>query len=447
VYSVALADAVRHDRPDVFAVVADGLAGRRLAGLMTADRAETPAGNTELLQDLVVRADQRLIRHRRGTAFESDEPARQRRIKLLGAVGIRHGLQAQVARSLDDVLASVYLPPADDGPELLAALPEGAHALQVTLDPANPGLLYWLWRTPGGWCSLGADTLSARAAELMTLLQGSGAARSDLKPDDLRPLGELVPQPLRAELVRTDGARLLVLPVGELWLVPWGAVPLSDELVLGQAVEYVVCPSLTIQRILTERPAIPAPTPVAVDLWRSPFVDHHSLTELHEDPRWRVRHADTAREAKSRLLAGGEMAVVVAHGRLAPGVGHYLELDETDWLLPADLIHGHAPRRLVLVTCWGAGVPGQAMTDPVSLATLSLAGGSAEVLATVGEFGDSVVAEEYVKRVLDRIPDGSASRAVHEATRWLLGDAEARVERIRQWAPLIPMGTFTDITV
>src|SRR5947209_6076666 len=81
---------------------------------------------------------------------------RERIIRLLGAVGIRHGLADQTETSLDDMLAAVYLPPADEGDVLLAALPDGCHVLQLLIDPKDPACARWLWRDLGGTVRVGS---------------------------------------------------------------------------------------------------------------------------------------------------------------------------------------------------------------------------------------------------------------------------------------------------
>jgi CHAT domain len=458
-YAAALAAATTAGAAGSFAVVADCLAGRRLAGLFaeTARAAAAPAGELALLQELLVRADQRLVGDRRARSAaagatpgegsdqtqHSDPRARRERvIRLLGAVGIRHGLADRAEASLDDVLAAVYLPPADEGEALLAALPDGCHALQLLIDPQDAGLARWLWRDAGGAARVGSTALSAAAGGLITLLQGDSDQRANLRLADLAPLSELLPEPLRAALASGEGHRLILLPVGELWLVPWSAVQVAGRRVLGEAADYVVCPSLLVQRQLATRGTAPrGALPRPADLWRSPFVGHHELARFQTDPQWQVTAIGSPAQARDRLRDGSDTMVLTGHGRPAPGLGHYLELDQDEWLVPADLIGARPPRRMVLIACWGGGVPGRGPTDPLSLATLALAAGSSEILATVGELADSELASLYVEEALAGLAGGPASAALHAATRWLLRDDGMRAEPIHHWAPLVPLGT------
>jgi tetratricopeptide (TPR) repeat protein len=460
-YSAALMAATDSGSAGSFAVVADCLAGRRLAGLFaeTARAAVDPVGDLALLQELLVRADQRLVGDRRErasgasgaqvgpsrlsrTADDDSHARRERIIRLLGALGIRHGLADQAETSLDDVLAAVYLPPADDGEALLAALPDGCHVLQLLIDPLDPALARWLWRDSGGRTHVGATALSPSATGLIEVLQGNDDERANLRLGHLAPLGELLPEPLQASLAARDGQRLILVPVGELWLVPWSAVPVAGQRVLGEATDYVVCPSLTVQRQLAARGSPrPGPSPRPADLWRNPYVRHHQLAGFQADPAWLVSRLQSPTQARERLREGGEAMVVTGHGRPAPGLGHYLELDKDQWLVPADLIGARPPRRLAVIACWGGAIPGRGPTDPVSLATLALAAGSAEILATVGELADSVLASLYVERALAALAGGSVSAALYGATRWILRDDAVRAERIHHWAPLVPFGT------
>jgi hypothetical protein len=458
-YAAALAAATTAGAAGAFAVVADCLAGRRLAGLFaeTARAAAAPAGELALLQELLVRADQRLIGDRRARSAaagvsagegsqetrEGDPRARRERvIRLLGAVGIRHGLADKAEASLDDLLAAVYLPPADEGDALLAALPDGCHALQLLIDPQDAALARWLWRDADGTARVGSTALSAAAANLISVLQGDDDRRANLRLWDLAPLSELLPEALRAALASGDEHRLILLPVGELWLVPWSAVQVAGRRVLGEVADYVVCPSLLVQRQLATRGAAPrGPVPRPADLWRSPFVHHHELARFQADPAWRVAAIESSAQARERLRGGSDTMVLTGHGRPAPGLGHYLELDQDEWLVPVDLIGARPPRRMVLIACWGGGVPGRGPTDPLSLATLALAAGSSEILATVGELADSEPASLYVEEALADLASGSASAALHAATRWLLGDDGMRAALIHHWAPLVPLGT------
>lgn len=449
IYARALEAATLEQEPGAFAVAADCLAGRRLAGLFAETlRAASGHGELDLLQELLVRADQRLVEHRRGTGRSSGpEPQQERReriIRLLGAFGVKHGLAERAQSSLDDLLAAVYLPPSDEGDALLAALPNDCHVLQILVDPVDAALVRWLWRTPDDAVRLGTTDLGAAAVELIAQLQQDGDERARLKIPDLAPLEALLPEEFRAAVSGGGRHRVIVIPVGELWLVPWSAVPVGATRVLGEAAVYVVCPSLTVQRQLAERGAPPPPpSPRRVHLWRSPMVTTHTLAGFRDDPAWEVLELASSAEAKERLRNGGDGTIVVSgHGRPAPGLGHYLELDSGEWLLPVDLVGARPPTRLCMIACWGGAIPGRGPTDPLSLGTLALAAGSIEIMATVGELADTPSASAYVERVLTGQAGISLPEALHAATCWMLEDEGDRSDRIHHWAPLIPIGTL-----
>ncbi|EIV91904.1 hypothetical protein FraQA3DRAFT_1389 [Frankia sp. QA3] len=447
-YSRALAAAITHGDANVFAVVADCLAGRRLAGLIEAG-APTSGQELELLQGLLAHADQRLVQHRRQPRDVEGESRREQRIRLLGSMGIRYGLADKAELSLDDQLAAVYLPPERDGAPLLASAPTGAHLLQLLADPTESDRIGWLWRPPGEPPRLGFSKLDGTTRELLDTLCGDESARIQLHIWDLRPLASVLPPGFTDSLMSAPEQRLLIVPVGELWMIPWSAVPLSDQTVLGEHVRYAVCPSLMVQRLLAAR-AAEAGTPISidgdttVDVWRSPLVEHHDLTGIDTDARLDLRPLPSSAEARARLRDGGEMMVVIGHGRPAPGMGHYLEFDHADWLVPADLLGASTPRRLALLACGAGSISQTRPSDPISLATLALAARSDEVLATVGELGDSHPAARYAEQILNGMAHCSLPDALHRATRWLLSDGDMRAEPIFHWAPLIPVGTVLD---
>lgn len=437
-YSRALSAAVAAGDAAGFAVVADCLAGRRLAGLIENGAPEASA-DLNLLQSLLAQADQRLVRRRR-ERMPAHASTREQRIRLLGTFGIRHGLADAAQVSLDDQLAAVYLPPERDGAPLLAAVPSGAYLLQMLDDPAEPDRIWWLWRPPHARPLLGSTTVDDSARAALAALAESDQ-RIQLLIEDLAPIAALLPPDLRHSLAADSEPRLLIVPVGDLWMVPWGALPLAGDVVLGERVRYAVCPSLTVQRQLADRRKNGPATTAMADTWRSPLVEHHDLRGV-DARRLPLRPLATASAARQRLRDGADMMVVIGHGRPAPGLGHYLELSADDWLVPADLIGAATPRRLVLLACEAASVAPGRPSDPVSLATLALAARSDEVLATLGELSDSEPAARYADDILTAMANASLPEALHHATRRLLADEGMRAEPIFYWAPLVAIGTI-----
>ncbi|EKX60237.1 tetratricopeptide repeat protein [Streptomyces ipomoeae] len=447
VYEGSLSAAEKHGSAETFAVVADFLAGRRLAGLLEANSTAMAGDELDQLQELLAGADRRLLAHRRTARSDDDrfgDERRENRIRRLGALDFRQGAEPPASKSLDDLLAAVYLPPADEGGALLEALPAGCHALQLLLDPVDEDLVRWSWSAPGNRSSMGSFRLTPDALDLLSVLSSGdqAAERQALTADDLRPLSALLPPPLMAALASSGSHDLLIVPAGELWRVPWGAVPLESGRLLGEVAKFAVCPSLTIQRQLATRTRdlLRTRSPLDVDVWRSPLVICHPL-DVFQDRRWNPRRLSSAAEARGAIYDGRELMVLTGHGRPRAETGHYLELDDDEWLLPTDLLGRRPPRRLALIACWGSAYPGRTPSDPISIATLALAGGSDEVLATVGELGDSVPATRYVEMVLDALPENTMAAAVHQATRRFLARRQHRSLPMHHWAPLIPIGT------
>lgn len=450
VYASALRAAVRAGVPEAFVVVADGLAGRRLAGLATREVPAGVAGRLVFLQDLLVRSDERWLAQRRapgagGTQLPPDTPRQQRVAVMMSSLTIGDTVSEPARAAVEDLLAAVYLPPADEGADLLAAVPDRCHLLQLVIDPDDPRLLHRLWRDEQGESRLDSVELSDACTRLLAVVRSDSQEHSSLRPADVTVLGELLPEGLRRALADAAVPRLLLVPVGGLWLVPWGAVPVGPRRLLAESTEYVVCPSLVIQRVLVRRgPARPVDKPPC--LWRNPRMESLRLTELRADGRWTFDLPATASQISSVLAADAHTVVVLCHGRPAVGPGHYLELEPGSWLLPADLLDGTPPQRFYLFTCWGGGVPGQAMTEPVTIATLALVTGSVEVLATVGEYGDTPDGDEFAQWVLEPLSTAGTplSRAVHLASTRLLALEGAWEWPLRDWAPLLPLGTFHD---
>jgi len=159
------------------------------------------------------------------------------------------------------------------------------------------------------------------------------------------------------------------------------------------------------------------------------------------DPEW----LDTATHAHSAFREPGhDLLVVVAHGRPVPGGGHYQQLDDHVVLTQADVLGAVPPRRIALIACWGAHVPGMGEdADPLTIAALLLAQGCEQIVATTGELGDSAQATRLVEQVIAGLVGADAATAVHHALVRVLRDARMRRGSLRHWAPLQAYGTFT----
>lgn len=72
--------------------------------------------------------------------------------------------------------------------------------------------------------------------------------------------------------------------------------------------------------------------------------------------------------------------------------------------------------------------------------------GTVELLATVGEFNDTPLAEAFVRHVLDALDDTDVpvADAVHRAVVAAFAHPDMWNCPIREWGALLPVGTFLD---
>lgn len=435
-YRQALRSAVRADRPDAFVAVFEGLAGRRLVGLL--ERVVDDKGEAELLGQLVARADQRWTE--RHPVAGTDR--RTRLIRMLGAASLRAGLAAPAREALEEAVSSLYQPfdPASAA-ALLGGSAAGAHLLLLSLVPGAETEVARLWRSPEGVARIDIHQLDSDAVALLASLGERGMAPT-ARPVDLVPLADLLPDGMGEAVGKGDRA-LVIVPLGGLWSVPWTAVPLPDRRFLGEAARLAIAPSLTVNARVAARPLRrPTGRPLNVACWRSHDIVFHDL-EIFDEPRWQRRALAAAWEAREAVTAGLDDVVVVAgHGLALDSVGHYLELAPGEPLTPADLLGATAPEFLVLVACWGAATPTSAPADPLTLATMALAAGSRQVAATVAELGDNLRATRFVELVIDRLAASPMPEAIRDATAAFLDDERIRTGPLKDWAPLVTVGAL-----
>ena len=422
--------------PEAFVAVFEGMAGRRLAGLL--ERVVDDKGEAELLGQLVARADQRWTE--RHPVAGTDR--RTRLIRMLGAASLRAGLAAPAREALEEAVSSLYQPfdPASAA-ALLGGSAAGAHLLLLSLVPGAETEVARLWRSPEGVARIDIHQLDIDAVALLASLGERGMAPT-ARPVDLVPLADLLPEGMGEAVGKGDPA-LVIVPLGGLWSVPWPAVPLPDRRFLGEAARLAIAPSLTVNSRVAARPLRrPTGRPLNVACWRSPDIVFHDL-EIFDEHRWQRRALAAAWEAREAVTAGLDDVVVLAgHGLALDGVGHYLELAPGEPLTPADLLGATAPELLVLVACWGAATPASAPSDPLTLATMALAAGSRQVGATVAELGDNLRASRFVELVIDRLAGSPMPDAIRDATAAFLADERIRTGPLKDWAPIVTVGAL-----
>lgn len=413
------------------------LAGRRLAGLVERGAAGLDPSRAELLGQFAARANQSW-REPVGDAWQD---RRTRVVRKLGALAIGSTTVEPAAAALEDMIATLYLPPPDHVDPLTEALPTVCDLFVVEIGLSSA--VHWVMRDSGGQLHCGAAEIDELAV-LLDRLDGTSAA--GLRLLDLAPLGAVLPARLVDRLAGGSTDRLLVVPIGRARVIPWNAVPLRTG-VLGEHSQVAVCPSLTVQRALAARAAARPPWPVrpSVHLWRHPGITHHQLDRFLPSRRFDLVRLATADAALAELSEPRcDLLALAVHGRPTPGGGHHLELDDRAVLIQADCIGARPPRKIALIACWGGQPPDASPdSDPISIASLLLAAGSDQVAATTAELGDSAHATRYVEFVLDGLSREDAPAAVHRAVARFLRDPHLRAGPIRHWAPMQAYGTFS----
>lgn len=433
VYWHAFRAAIAGSDPDAFLAVFEAVAGRRLAAMLST----VPQNSSEaaLLGQLLARAQDRPLD---GADLPDDLDSHTRRARLLGRLGIRGAFPDKVEQALDDAVTMLVRPFDPAGATTIStALPTDAHVLLLAFAPGRTDRAVWFWRPPNGRACVGVTDVPDEVRELVGSFAENGITYR-VTPDTVAPLAVLLPDGFANSV--QGGARLLLVPVGDFWSVPWPAVPVGDGRLLGEAVALTVAPSASVAA------SLPAQSPVRdqarVTWWTGPDVAHHALRAYDADPRVHVQRLADAGAARAALTSGGgEVVVVFAHGRPADGIGHYLHLGPDEFLTPADLLTARTPALLALVSCWGARTPGAAPGDPLTLATIALVRGSGTVLATNAELADDPSASAFVNDVLYLMLERPPADAVRAATKRRLARPGSRQESVMMWAPLLTIGT------
>jgi tetratricopeptide (TPR) repeat protein len=427
VYSWAMRAALEASDVAAFVTAFEGIAGRRLSGIITAlaedlDAARPPFDATS--DDSAARSAPTQIDRLRGVLDHALHGARS----------------GEARRSLDDIAAQLYRPfSADTAAPLVNRLCATIDALLVCEVPGGGGEFAWMRiRRRNEAIEIGAVSPSAEQFGLLRTLAEVGVAPS-IRPSDLTPLDDLLPP----EAYRNDDGdqgRLLIVPLGLLWAVPWPAVTMNDGLCLGERFALAIAPSATLaDHVSSIVPGLPR----SVGTWRNPRLVNHRIDAFAADNRVTVEVVSDAEAAIDAIVtARHDLFVVAGHGTPVGRDGLFLEVDVDRFLEPVSLLTAHPPRQLVLVACWGARAPGTPASDPMTIATLAMARGAAQVMATTSELADDAAASRFVNNVLHRLPSESAAFALRDETRRFLSVARNRAGPLARWAPLITVGTI-----
>ncbi|MFT4217268.1 MAG: hypothetical protein QM619_08825 [Micropruina sp.] len=427
VYRGALLTMIRAGDASAFAAVFESLWGRRLPGVTEGVRLD-PTADPLLIAQLLARQDQA-----QRAGITSDPHGSHQLPRDPDPSARNADLPALYADATDPALAASYRPlTREQGLALLDGISPDIALLLIAEVPGRRGRVGWLARAPHSEPVLGQHELTT---DELTLIDAfSERWPTDAAADAAAPLSRLLP-PEIADL--PAGTPLQLVPLERLWSLPWSALPVSGGY-LGAAVDLLLSPSLTLART-SGRPLGPARSPGTATLGCiGPGVLHHDLHGLGKESVG-ARTTEAATLAHAALLDGDtETVVVVAHGRPAPGLGHYLEMAPDRLLTPAELLAGTPPTSVALVACWGAQVPGPTTGEPLTLATITLARGSRQVLSTVNELGDSASAAGLVNSVIARGAVDPWPKALRWALHRRLDDLPD--EPLVNWAALVAIG-------
>lgn len=429
-YSLALTAAIRHGDLDLFIATFEALAGRRLAGLASMDPDAGANDKARLVAQLARRSNEH------GVAPTDPDPEKAFR-RRLGAAALKASLPGLARDAFDDATAAAYTRFYLHAAHGLWTRTLSRHQnLLLLAESHDNSRIFWLaifgpGATPhGGMHNVPADTLI-----LLSQLHQQGLS-PEARLTDLAPLRQLLPGEVFKLL--PDSGEITIVPAGRLWAVPWPAVVTDSgrgSLVLGERFAITQSPTLTM---LDASPRQFGPSG-SIAWWRSTGVVHHRLEAFRSlSGSHTATSLTTGVQARAALLNGTHnLFVLITHGRPMPEMVHSLDLDDGLPLTPADLLDATPPRRLALIACWGAGVPGRRRSDPLSIATMAIVRGSQEVIATTSELIDDALATRFVNNVLYTSLSMSFAQAVHASTLHFLARPEHREGPVARWAPLI----------
>ena len=432
VYRWALRTAVAAQHATAFVTVFEGLWGRRLAGLAAGIGVES-GGDPALYAQLLARA----AANRRAHGEKDELPPDERLPRMLGGIAMSGALPDVDEDVVGQAVAVLYHPfDSAQAERLLTQIPGDVAVCLLAPVPERDLLVAWLVRTPDGRTLLGENELSHETRSLVDRISGNGLGTETLQ--DVTCLAEILPAPLQDLSV---GTRLVMVPLEDLWAMPWAAAPCGKGL-LGERFALRFAPSLAVASLVGARVA-DTTSRSGTRTWIGPGVDAHRLDGLTRSGKEGVVTAVDAKAAFDAVTAATcDTVAVVAHGRPVSGIGHFLELGEDTPLTPVDLFCAQTPRRLALIACWGARAPGESAGDPLTLGTLALARSTQEVAATVCELGDDAAAAGFVDEFLYRGVTCDWAEALRATTAGRLRDPRVRRGPLYRWAPLVILGAW-----
>ena len=371
-----------------------------------------------------------------------------RRHELTGEL---EALYRRLGELTSAAFAAAYAPaPASGDPEAArAGVSPGAHVLAYELDDGgDEWVAYCTWVPPAGEPVVTASPLSPRARRLLARYGArDSAVAHEADPLPYVELAQALLPPGLAALVGErsddDPVKLVVVPAGRLWALPWSALRLGDGRALVEAAVVALAPSLGVLAALAARPA-PAGVGALVCVGAHPELDAGSeraaLREVFEDLEEVAPAALAARLAQGPPRA--HVVVTGVHGQ-APedagaGLDHHLDLGGGARLRAAELVGVDLGGELTLGACFVNSPIARPGDEPLTLPTVALCAGAVAVVGGVFAVPDAATAAllgAYYRRL-------GTGLAPHRALR------EAQLERLRarpasppsDWAGMVATG-------
>jgi tetratricopeptide (TPR) repeat protein len=452
-YEAALVLAATIGEADLVIEIAERLRTERLAGLLRRGRDALPADLTVVLSELD-RVNDALLIHEPGvrgirSAVASDDLAG----RDIAGLRARHGeLQAQLAERTTELFADTYgAEPVNM--ERVAAI--DSHILMlIPVSHQDHDSIVVVWRAPTGESHCTITPVDDGLARLRTVLTHRDYLdRLNLTEQHLAPLRALLPQAFLACLeTAVVPIKVVIVPTGWLWAVPFAAIPFHRDpgpgtLLLDRA-DTVLAPSLRFLCALTDRDTAAA-AGSAVS-WHDPAsgFDAAELAGLGGHPGGHVRLAE-ARQVREAFVRGGatwRTAVLAAHGNREPGLAHAVLARGTGSVLTAaDFLNGaaRAPRYVSLASCHSGFPDGTDQHEPLGLALAALAAGASHVISAhfeidaTGELMTTSLQRLYEAMARTDDPPGALARVLRERVQY----APVTRPLLYQWAALTVIGT------
>ncbi|MCE7004555.1 CHAT domain-containing protein [Kibdelosporangium philippinense] len=448
-YEHAMYLAARIDDGELALEIAERLRTERLAGLLRRGTRALPPDLAGLLSEIGRINDALTVRDPSLRGVRSAQPiedlADRHSAEL---VARRDELRRMLADRTNDLFADTFgAEPVRV--ERLAAIEE--HVLLIVPVTTNDGeYLVSVWRSPSGECTAQIVAVSEQISMLRTILtQQDLLDRLNLRAQSLQPLGAVIPDSAHQELLDTRALlKLVIVPTGWLWAVPFAAVPLGDDSFLVDHADIVLSPSLRFLMALADRERS-ADVPKAAVSWLDPEANFTApeLDALAFHPAGHLALTDLG-AVKDAFVRGGaqwQTAVLAAHGDREPGLAHAILAGSATILTAADFLDStaQAPKTISLASCHSGFPGGEDHHEPLGLALTALAAGATNVVSAHFEIDSE---DGPMRQCLTRLYTGMPD---HESISALLGqilrDPVMRGPNqstwLYRWAALTVIGT------